>query len=109
MPYISVFKGVIFVEGDEPSAKTIRNIEYDKKFSYNSQLKNLDVVKDQLADKALALGGNAVLNFRYGQQSSGWFKSVLLALDDNIKWYGSGTAAVIPEETKAKILEKLYK
>lgn len=109
MAYISVYKGVIFIEGSESSARILQDIEYNKKFSYNAQLKTLDSVKDQLADKTLALGGNAVLNFKYGQRSSGWFKSILLSLDDNIKWYGSGTAAIIPEETKNKILEKLNK
>ena len=102
-----MYKGIIFVEGNIPSAKVIGRIEYNKKFSYNSQIKTLDCVKEQLADKAIALGANAVLHFTYGQQSSGWFKSALLSLDDNIKWYGSGSAAILPEEEKNKILEKL--
>ena len=57
----------------------------------------------------IALGGNAVVNFQYGQKSSGWFKSMLLSLDDNIKWHGSGMAAIIPEDVKMQILEKLNK
>lgn len=55
------------------------------------------------------MGGNAVVEFNYGQKSSGWFKSALLALDDNIKWYGNGVAAIIPEERKNDLLEKLNK
>ena len=107
MAYTSIYKGVIFIEGYEPTARVLGNIEYNKKFSYNAQLRNLDSVKDQLADKTLAMGGNAVINFTYGQKSSGWFKSILLALDDNIKWYGSGTAAILPEEKRLSIIEKL--
>ena len=106
MAFTSIYKGIIFIEGPEPSAKTLQNIEYKKLFSFNSQIQTLDCVKDQLVEKAIALGGNAIINFKYGQKSSGWFKSALFALDDNIKWYGSGTAAIIPEEVKIQILEK---
>lgn len=109
MAYTSIYKGIIFIEGFEQSAKILGNIEYKKLFSYNSQIQTLDNVKEQLKDQTIALGGNAVINFKYGQKSSGWFKSALFALDDNIKWYGSGTAAIIPEEVKIQILEKLNK
>ena len=109
MAYTTIYNGIIFIEGYEPSAKILGQVEYKKLFSYNSQIKTLDCVKEQLAEKAITLGGNAVVEFKYGQKSSGWFKSSLLSLDDNIKWYGSGMAAIIPEETRNKILEKLNK
>ncbi len=107
MAYTSIYKGIIFIEGYEPSAKMIMNIEYKKAFSFNSQIQTLDCVKDQLVEKTVALGGNAVINFKYGQKSSGWFKSSLFSLDDNIKWYGSGVAAIIPEQLRMQIIEKL--
>ena len=109
MAYTSLYKGFIFIEGNEPSAKLLGKVEYKKAFSYNAQLKTLDVVKEQLMEKAQALGANAVVNFTYGQKSSGWFKSSLLALDDNIKWYGDGMAAILPIEKVQEILEKLNK
>ena len=109
MAYTSIYKGIIFVEGFERSAKIIKNIEYKKLFSFNSQVQTLDCVKDQLAEQTVALGGNAVINFKYGQKSSGWFKSSLFSLDDTIKWYGCGAAAIIPENIKQQILEKLNK
>lgn len=109
MAYTSIYKGIIFIEGFEPSAKVLKDIEYKKLFSFNSQIQTLDCVKEQLIEQTIALGGNAVINFKYGQKSSGWFKSALFSLDDNIKWYGSGTAAIIPEEVKMQILEKLQK
>lgn len=109
MAYTSLYKGIIFIEGFEPSAKILMNIEYKKMFSFNSQNQTLDHVKDQLIKKTISLGGNAVINFKYGQKSYGWFESSLLRLDDNIKWYGSGTAAIIPKEVKLQILEKLNK
>ena len=107
MAYTSLYKGIIFVEGFEPTAKVLGNVEYKKKFSFNAQIQTLDAVKDQLVEQAVSLGANAVIDFKYGQKSSGWFKSSLFSLDDNIKWYGSGIAAIIPEERKNEILKKL--
>ena len=109
MAYTSIYKGIIFIEGAEPSAKILGQVEYKKLFSFNSQIQTLDCVKDQLVEKTIALGGNAIVNFKYGQKSSGWFKSSLFSLDDNIKWYGNGLAAILPEETRKKIFEKLNK
>lgn len=103
MAYTSTYNGIIFIEGEEPTAKLLNEIQYDKKFSYNSQLQTLDNIKDQFAKKAKIAGGNAVVHFTYGQKSQGWFKSILLALDDNVKWYGSGTVAIIPEERVKEI------
>ena len=105
MAYISIYKGFIFIEGYEPTAKTLGKVEYKKNFSFNSQLQTLDCVKDQLIEKTIKMGGNAVVDFQYGQKSSGWFKSSLFSLDDNIKWYGSGTAALLPQEKIKEILE----
>lgn len=105
MAYTTIYKGIVFVEGAEPVAQLLGEVEYKKNFTYNSQLQGLDCVKDQLVDKTLALGGNAVLHFKYGQKSSGWFKASLLSLDDNIKWYGSGVAAILPEDRINEILE----
>ena len=105
MAYMSIYKGIIFIEGEELTAKWLGEIEYKKNFSFGSQLKTIDCVKDQLAEKTTALGGNAVVNFKYGQKSSGWFKSSLFALDDNIKWYGSGVAALLPDYRYKEIIE----
>ena len=107
MAYTSIYKGIIFVEGEEASARVLGKVEYKKSFSFNAQSRTLDNVKDQLVDKAIAMGANAVVNFQYGQKTSGWFKSSLFQLDDNVKWYGSGMAAIIPETRKNEILEKL--
>jgi hypothetical protein len=96
MAYKFVYKGITFIEGPEPSAKILQRIEYKKLLTYNAHNKSLDCVKDQLVEKTIALGGNAVVNFKYGQKNLGWFKSLILRLDDNIKWYGYGFAAIIP-------------
>ena len=109
MAYTSIYKGIFFIEGAEPTATMFENVEYKKVCTFNSQIQTLDCVKDQLVEKTLMLGGNAVVNFKYGQKSSGWFKSSLFSLDDNIKWYGSGCAAILPEERINELLEKLNK
>lgn len=109
MAYTSIYKGVIFIEGAEQTATILGQVEYKKHFSFNSQIQTIDSVKDQLIEQTLALGGNAIIDFKYGQKSSGWFKSSLFCLDDNIKWYGNGLAAILSEETKNKIFEKLNK
>ena len=109
MAYTSIYKDVLFIEGDESTARVLGKVEYKKNFSFNSQLQTLDCVKDQLVEKAVAMGGNAIINFKYGQKASGWFKSSLFSLDDNIKWHGSGTVAVVPEERKNELLEKISK
>ena len=95
MTYASIYKGIIFIEGQEPTAKHLGVIEFKKRLQIHSQLKTLDIVKDQLIEKNLALGGNAIIDFKYGQKTDGAF------------WYGSGISAIIPEETKNKIIEKL--
>ena len=107
MAYKFLYKGIIFIEGDEPRATIIAPIKYNKLFSFNSQLQTLDCVKNQLVEQTLSCGGNAVVNFEYGQKSSGWLASSLFALDDNIKWYGSGMAAKLPEGIKNQIIEEL--
>lgn len=104
MAYISVHKGVAFIEGDEPGARILGRVEYQKEGFYNQQLKDLDAVKDQLAQKARAMGGNAVKDFKYGQKSTGWFRSMLLSYDDNINWYGNGTVIQISAERLQEIL-----
>lgn len=109
MAYTTLYKGIVFVEGDEPSAKILGAVEYKKMFSYNAQSQTLNCVRDQLVEKTKALGGNAVVCFKYGQKTSGWFKSSLLSLDDNIKWYGSGLAAIIPDERLTEIYDKINK
>ena len=105
MVYVSIYKGILFVEGYEGSAKILGKIAYQKQFTYNSQIQTLECVKDQLVQRTLELGGNAVVNFQYGQKSSSCCGSFLCSLDDNVRWYGDGLAAIIPEERKQEMLD----
>ena len=109
MAYKSVYKDLIFIEGYEPTAKILGKVEYEKLFSFNSQIQTLESVKDQLVEKTRAMGGNAVINFTYGQKTQSWFIASLFSLDDNIKWYGSGVAAIIPDDRLTEIMEEINK
>ena len=106
MAYKTVFEGVVFVEGDEPYVQSLGPVRYVKDGFYNQQLKNLDMVKHQMADKAKKLGANAIVGFKYGQKSAGWFRAALLSLDDNINWYGEGVAVRIDETRYNEILKE---
>lgn len=107
MAYKSLFDGIIFIEGPEDGAKIIAPLKYEREAFYNNQLKNLDNVKSQLAQKAKQLNANAIIHFEYGQKNTTWFRSLLLSLDDNVNWYGSGTAVLLSQERYSDIVESL--
>ena len=107
MAYKSLHKGIIFVEGHEDYIKHLGSVVYKKESFYNNQLKNLDNVKEQLANKATAMGGNAIINFTYGQKNTSWFRAALLALDDNVNWFGEGEAVILDGDRYRAIVEKI--
>ena len=107
MAYKSIYKNIIFIEGHEDYVKNLGTIEYKKGGFFNNQLKNLDNVKEQLAYKAKQLGGNAVVNFKYGQKNKSWFRSLLLSIDDDINWYGYGEVVVLDYNKYKELFEKL--
>ncbi len=104
MAYTSVYNGIIFIEGEEPGARILGTVEFQKEGFYNQQLKDLTMVKNQLANKAISMGGNAIKNFTYGQKSTSWFRSLLLSYDDNINWYGSGVVISLSPERREELL-----
>ena len=91
--YYDLHKGVYFVEGLPAGARRISPIStrIDGVFS-NSQLKSLDDIKDKMSEIVRRNGGNAVIDFKYGQKSSFWRS--LLSLDD-VRWEASGYVAQI--------------
>ena len=106
MAYTSLLNGILFIEGAYPYERDFGAVEYKKNF-YNQQQKNLRDIKEQLAEKAKELGANAIINFKYGQKSSSWFRAALLALDDNVNWFGNGQAVKISETSYNALLEKI--
>ena len=92
--YTTVFEGVTFVEGRPSSATIIKPIQVEIGGVLTSaQLKNLDDVKRLLAEQARAAGGNAVVDFKYGQRSVGFWRSLIDR--DDVHWYGEGKVAVV--------------
>jgi hypothetical protein len=92
--YTAVFEGITFVEGRPPSARIIKPIRVEIGGVLTSaQLKNLDDVKRLMADQTRAAGGNAVVDFNYGQKSVGFWRS--LVDRDDVCWYGEGKVAVV--------------
>ncbi|MBQ3116082.1 MAG: hypothetical protein IJC07_03540 [Clostridia bacterium] len=109
MVYYSIFEDVIFVEGEIPFERSLGTVEYKKKGIINEQFKNLDNVKYQLAVKAKEVGANAVIKFKYGQKNTSWFRAMILSIDDNVNWFGSGEAVLLSQEQYQEILEKNIK
>jgi hypothetical protein len=91
--YSSEFRGIQFIEGLPEGVRILRHLDVriDGVFS-QAQLKSIDDVKLILVEQVRAEGGNALVNFKYGQRSSLW--STLVGID-NVGWYGSGDAAVL--------------
>jgi hypothetical protein len=89
-----MFEGIKFVEGCPPSARIIKPIRVEIGGVLTSaQLKNLDDVKRLMVDQARAAGGNAVIDFKYGQRSVGFLRSLIDR--DDVHWYGDGKIAVL--------------
>ncbi len=59
----------------------------------SAQLKDLDDVERIMAEKARNAGGNAIVDFKYGQRSVGFVRSLFQR--DDVNWYGEGKIAVV--------------
>ena len=91
------YKGVYFVEGMPQGATIIKKIDTKiDGFFTQSQLKSLDTIKDKMITAVMDAGGNAVVDFRYGQRTSFW--SSFLSLDD-VRWFASGLIAKITPDS----------
>ncbi len=91
----TVSDGIRFIEGMPKNCEIIGpvNVRIDGVFT-SAQLKNLGDVKKLMAEKVKQSGGNAVVQFTYGQRSVGFFASLLFR--DDVSWYGSGQIATVP-------------
>ena len=90
MELVTVFDGIIFIEGEHPRAfKRFRaDTELD---GFGSQLRNLDELKRSMARVAASKGCNCVVNFTYGQKTKFWnYDGVVLS--------GCGFYAVLSPE-----------
>jgi hypothetical protein len=79
-----VFQGVFFTEGFPETAVSMQSVET----SSNVQNTNLDWLREKLATQVKALGGNALIGFKYVQKANVFSFS-------SVSWNASGTAALI--------------
>lgn len=91
--YWAEYKGIAFVDGHPAGASIIAAIDtkIDGWFS-QSQLKSLDSIKDVMVRQVKERGGNAVIDFKYGQKNSFWRS--LMSIDD-VYWFASGSIATV--------------
>lgn len=79
--------GVFFTEATIAGAPALGNVSVE----ISRQNANLGEVKRALAEKVKAAGGNALMQFTYGQKAHPWWQ--LLALKwDSESWHGAGVA-----------------
>ena len=98
--YWAEHQGVYFVEAMPAGAQILKSIDTKLDgFFTQSQLKSLDAIKDKMVIAVQEAGGNAVIDFKYGQRSTFW-KSLFGM--DNVLWHASGTIARIDAAALAK-------
>ena len=99
MAFVTVYEDVIFIEGDHPRADKRYNAE-TRVGGFGAQLKNLNDLKQVMAETARSNGCNCVVNFTYGQRSK------LIAIDD-VAFVGNGYYAVLSHEDYTSIVSQL--
>lgn len=99
MAFVTVFQGVVFIEGDHPRAQKRYRAETRLK-GFGAQLKNLNDLKAQMAFTARENGCNCVVNFTYGQ------KAKLIAIDD-VAFVGDGYYAVLSPQDYQSIISQM--
>ena len=89
----NLFDGVFFSESLSPPGMPIVG---HLSVKINRQNSNLSEVKKQMAARALTMGANSVVNFRYGQTSHKWWQLVFTFRWDSESWFGEGDAVALP-------------
>lgn len=84
--------GVFFTEAERiDGARELGDV----KVEIPGQNKDIRAVKAELAKKVRGLNGNALVDFKYGQQGNRWYKS-LTGFFDHEHWHGSGRVVLAP-------------
>ncbi len=79
-------EAVFFTEAAIPGARVLEHISVE----ISRQNASLSEVKNRLAQSVRQKGGNALMNFRYGQKAHKWYEQVLTLKWDSESWYGEG-------------------
>src|SRR4051812_14788545 len=90
----TTFMGIRFFEGMPTVVHFIGPVRVEiSGIITSSQLKSLDDVKRLMVEKARAKGGNAIVDFKYGQRSVGCLASLFMR--DDVSWFGEGQIAYV--------------
>ena len=81
-----VHNEIFFTEQRVPDVTIVQHIHSE----ISRQNSNLDEIKDELARQAKSVGGNAVINFKYGQKKHEWWELVFAFKWDTESWHGEG-------------------
>ena len=99
MAYVTVYQGIVFIEGEHPRA--IKRCSAQTNIGgIGAQMKSLNDLKNIMAQKARRYGCNCVVNFKYGQ------KTKLMAIDD-VAFVGNGVYAILSQEDYQSIVSQL--
>jgi len=98
MAFVTVHRGIVFIEGDHPRAVKRYSAE-TRVGGFGAQLRNLNDLKEQMAQIAYNNGCNCVVNFTYGQRSK------VIAIDD-VAYVGNGFYAVLPPADYQSIISQ---
>ena len=98
MAYVTVHRGIVFIEGDHPRAQK-RYSAQTRVGGFGAQLRNLNDLKDAMAQNAINCGCNCVVNFTYGQRSK------LIAIDD-VAYIGDGIYACLSPQDYNSIVSQ---
>jgi len=96
MAFVTVFQGIVFIEGDHPRAVKRFNA-YTRVGGFGAQLRNLDDLKATMAQNARGCGCNCVVNFSYGQRTK------IIAIDD-VAYVGNGFYATLSPQDYQSIM-----
>lgn len=96
MAFVTVFQGIVFIEGDHPRAVKRFNA-YTRVGGFGAQLRNLDDLKATMAQNARDCGCNCVVNFSYGQRTK------IIAIDD-VAYVGNGFYATLSPQDYQSIM-----
>lgn len=99
MAYTTVYKDIVFVEGDNPKAVRKTKIKTNLKGA-GAQMKNLNNVKNRLAFSAKLHKCNCILDFKYGQKTAFFSHDYVC---------GRGVCAVLPDDEYDRIIKEKSK
>ncbi len=90
-PHQSSVDGVAFIEGPAPFTRSFGRVT----MAIGLQNADLFAIKQALARKVRAKGGNAVINFTYGQRPHHGLQLLNPFRWDTESWFGAGEAVTV--------------